>query len=111
MVGDDQFILVFVDTPLEECERRDPKGLYAKARQGSVKNFIGRDEAYERPADADLVIDTMQNSPADNAREILAELVTRGLFEQEPGAPKDINAHEPKELEDQPGRLSALEQG
>jgi len=111
MVGDDQFILVFVDTPLEECERRDPKGLYAKARQGSVKNFIGRDEPYERPTDADLVIDTMQNSPADNAREILAELVTRGLLGQAPSAPKDITAHEPKELEDQPGRLSALEQG
>jgi sulfate adenylyltransferase len=111
MVGDDQFILVFVDTPPEECERRDPKGLYVTARQGSVKNFTGRDEPYERPTDPDLVIDTMQSSPADNAREILAELVSRGLLGQAPGAPKDINAYEPKEPEDQPGRLSALEQG
>ena len=44
-----EFIEVFVDTPLEECERRDPKGLYAKARCGELKNFTGVDSAYEPP--------------------------------------------------------------
>ena len=49
-----RFIEVFVDTPLEECERRDPKGLYAKARAGELKHFTGIDDPYEAPVDPDL---------------------------------------------------------
>ncbi len=49
-----RFIEVFVDTPLEECERRDPKGLYAKARAGELPNFTGIDDPYEAPTDPDL---------------------------------------------------------
>lgn len=49
LFAEGQFIEVFVDTPLEECERRDPKGLYAKARSGQLKNFTGIDSPYERP--------------------------------------------------------------
>ena len=49
-----RFIEVFVDTPIEECERRDPKGLYAKARAGELKNFTGIDDPYEAPTDPDL---------------------------------------------------------
>jgi bifunctional enzyme CysN/CysC len=53
------FIEVFVDTPLHECERRDPKGLYAKARAGLLKNFTGIDSAYEEPEAPELRVDTM----------------------------------------------------
>lgn len=51
---DGEFLEVFVDTPLEECERRDPKGLYAKARRGALKNFTGIDSAYEPPLAPEL---------------------------------------------------------
>jgi bifunctional enzyme CysN/CysC len=54
------FIEVFVDTPLQECERRDPKGLYAKARAGLLKNFTGIDSAYEEPEAPELRVDTMK---------------------------------------------------
>lgn len=53
-----EFIEVFVDAPLDECEKRDVKGLYAKARRGEVKNFTGIDSAYERPRNPDLRLDT-----------------------------------------------------
>lgn len=58
------FVEVFVDTPLEECERRDPKGLYAKARKGALKNFTGLDSAYERPEAPELVLDTVGHDAA-----------------------------------------------
>lgn len=56
--GPGSFILVWISTPLEECERRDVKGLYAKARAGEIKGFTGIDDPYEPPEDAELVIDT-----------------------------------------------------
>lgn len=52
------YLEVFVDTPLEECERRDPKGLYAKARAGEIKGFTGIDDPYEKPETPEMVIDT-----------------------------------------------------
>jgi adenylyl-sulfate kinase len=110
MIGGDRFLLVFVDTPLEECERRDPKGLYAKARQGQVKNFTGLDDPYERPADADLVLDTTHSSPADNALEIVAQLSRRGLLAQESDAAQTANAPRLKEPADSSGGRSTLEQ-
>ena len=55
---DGEFIEVFVDTPLSECEQRDVKGLYAKARRGELKNFTGIDSAYERPEHPELALDT-----------------------------------------------------
>ena len=55
---DGQFIEVFVDTSLEECERRDPKGLYKKARMGEIKNFTGITSKYEPPEKSDLIIKT-----------------------------------------------------
>ena len=58
----DEFIEVFVDTPLEECERRDVKGLYAKARKGELKNFTGIDSPYEAPSQADVHLQTAQLS-------------------------------------------------
>ncbi|MFD6394684.1 adenylyl-sulfate kinase [Nocardia sp. NPDC060259] len=65
---------VFVDTPLPECERRDPKGLYAKARAGELPGFTGISSPYERPEHADLVITPDLGSPADIAAHILREL-------------------------------------
>ena len=52
------FVLIHVATPLEECERRDRKGLYAKARRGEIEHFTGISSPYEVPADADLTFDT-----------------------------------------------------
>lgn len=59
------FLEVFVDTPLEECMRRDPKGLYARAQRGELKNMTGVDDPYERPDRPDIVVDTAQeDAPA-----------------------------------------------
>jgi bifunctional enzyme CysN/CysC len=58
-----EFIEVFVDTPLSECEKRDVKGLYAKARRGELKNFTGIDSVYERPEHSELVLDTCKMTP------------------------------------------------
>ncbi len=69
-----EFVEVFVDTPLEECERRDTKGLYAKARAGLIPNFTGIDSPYERPEHAEMVLDTMQLSS-----ETLAERISSYL--------------------------------
>ncbi|CAI8789512.1 adenylyl-sulfate kinase [Pseudomonas chlororaphis] len=62
IIGKQKFVEVFVDTPLEECERRDPKGLYIKARQGLIKNFTGIDAAYEEPANPQVRINTMDET-------------------------------------------------
>lgn len=67
------FLEVFVDTPLEVCESRDPKGLYAKARAGEIKGFTGIDDPYEAPADPDLRIDTT----VTGVDEAVSQLVTR----------------------------------
>ena len=58
-----EFIEVFVDTPLEECERRDAKGLYAKARRGELKNFTGIDSDYEPPESPEVHIRTVNTTP------------------------------------------------
>lgn len=69
-----EFIEVFVDTPLSECEQRDVKGLYAKARRGELKNFTGIDSAYERPEHPELRIDTSNQSPEACVEHIMALL-------------------------------------
>lgn len=61
-VGYNNFVEVFVDTPLEECERRDTKGLYAKARRGEIKDFTGINAPYEAPENANITIDTTKVS-------------------------------------------------
>ena len=74
LVGADRFIEVFVDTPLEECERRDIKGMYRKARRGEIKNFTGIDDPYEAPVSPELELDTLANTAEENARLIVAYL-------------------------------------
>lgn len=62
IIGTNDFIEIFIDTPLEICEQRDPKGLYKKARAGEIKNFTGIDAPYEVPISPDLHIKTAENS-------------------------------------------------
>jgi sulfate adenylyltransferase len=78
-VGADRFVEVFVDTPLEECERRDAKGMYAKARRGEITGWTGIDDPYEAPEHAEIVVDTLSHMPEDNARRIVAYLEERGF--------------------------------
>jgi adenylyl-sulfate kinase len=75
------FVEVFVDTPLEVCERRDPKGLYAKARAGELTGFTGIDDPYEAPLAPELVIPGGTVSAADAGRRITAELEREGVLE------------------------------
>ncbi len=79
LVGNDAFLEVFVDTPLEVCEQRDVKGMYAKARRGEIKDFTGVDDPYESPQHAEIVLNTVENSPEENARKILAYLIQHGF--------------------------------
>ena len=79
MVGSQQFIEIFVDTPLEVCEGRDTKGMYKQAREGKIKNFTGIDDPYERPLNPELVIDTVNYSAEQNADRILNYLVEGGF--------------------------------
>ncbi len=74
------FILVHVATSLEECEARDRKGFYAKARAGIIKEFTGISDPYEEPADADLVIDTAGLTPEEAAQEIILHLEREGYI-------------------------------
>jgi adenylylsulfate kinase len=70
----DEFIEVWVNTPLEECERRDEKGLYARARRGEIRNVAGLDEPYEPPGHPDLTIDIRQTPPDRASAMVLARL-------------------------------------
>ena len=75
------FYLVHVATPLEECERRDRKGLYAKARRGEIPEFTGISSPYEEPADAALRIDTTARTIEDCRDEVLAEIRRNQLIQ------------------------------
>lgn len=79
MIGADRFVEVFVNTPLDVCEKRDAKGLYAKARRGEIKRFTGIDDPYEAPLRPDLELETVMHSPEANARAIVDELARRGF--------------------------------
>ena len=79
MVGKENFLEVFVDTPLEVCEERDVKGMYAKARRGEIKAFTGIDDPYEAPLHPELVLDGVFATPEENARIILDQLIQLGF--------------------------------
>ncbi|MEO6326194.1 MAG: bifunctional sulfate adenylyltransferase/adenylylsulfate kinase [Thermoanaerobaculia bacterium] len=81
MVGAESFIEVFVDTPLEVCEQRDVKGMYAQARSGAIKGFTGIDDPYEAPLAAELTLDTVTVSAAQNAASIVSLLEQRGFLQ------------------------------
>ncbi|WED24168.1 adenylyl-sulfate kinase [Vibrio sp. JC009] len=75
LLANDEFIEVFIDTPLEICEQRDPKGLYKKARLGEIKNFTGIDSAYEAPQNPEVRILTADKSIEECAREVVDFLI------------------------------------
>ena len=79
IIGEDDFIEIFVDTPLEECERRDVKGLYKKARAGEIKNFTGVDAPFEVPENPDIRVDTKEKSPERLVSEML-EIILPKLY-------------------------------
>ena len=69
------FVEVFADAPLEVCEERDVKGLYAKARAGEIKGFTGIDDPYEAPENPELVVDTANQSPEESAQQVIDKLI------------------------------------
>ena len=74
------FVEVFVDTPIEVCEQRDRKGLYAKARAGIIKEFTGISDPYEAPGNPEVRIDTLELSPDLAAHRILVKLESMGFI-------------------------------
>lgn len=80
MVGDDDFVLVHVATPLEVCEQRDVKGLYTKSRRGELKGLTGVDDPYEPPASPDITLTTLDCDPNGCAARIERLLVDRGII-------------------------------
>src|SRR5437867_3525829 len=75
--GADSFIEVFVNCPLEVCEKRDPRGLYKKARLGEIANFTGVSDPYEPPEKPELILDTASESPDECIKKVLAVLRMR----------------------------------
>ncbi len=80
MSGDDRFVEIFVNTPLEVCEQRDIKGLYAMARRGEIKGFTGIDDPYEEPLNAEIVLNTVDTTPEELARQIIGYLQEEGFI-------------------------------
>jgi bifunctional enzyme CysN/CysC len=80
MLEDGEFIEVFVSTPLAVCEKRDVKGLYAKARRGEIRNFTGIDSDYEAPENPELTLDTSKTTAADAAATIVEHLRKNGYL-------------------------------
>jgi sulfate adenylyltransferase len=81
MVSGERFVEVFVDTPIEVCEQRDVKGLYARARRGQITGFTGVDDPYEAPVNPELTLDTVSADAEENARKIAAYLEERGYLQ------------------------------
>ena len=85
MLKEGEFIEVFIDTPISECEKRDPKGLYKKARAGEIKDFTGIDSPYEAPENAEIVIKNIDVSIEDAANEVIDFLDSRGYLKPQEG--------------------------
>ena len=77
LIGDEQFIEIYVETPLEVCERRDVKGMYSQARKGIIKDFTGIDAPYEKPLNPEIILDAVNHEASENAANII-----RYLFEK-----------------------------
>jgi len=74
------FLEIFIDTPIDVCEQRDPKGLYKLARKGKIEHFTGIDDPYEKPDSPELIINTEQMTTEDCVNSIINELVSRNLI-------------------------------
>ena len=77
IIGENDFIEVYVSTPLEECERRDVKGLYAKARRGEIKNFTGISAPFEAPENPQITLDTSKLSVEESVKILLDYILPR----------------------------------
>jgi adenylylsulfate kinase-like enzyme len=82
MIGD-RFVEIYVATSLEECARRDVKGLYAKAFAGEIKEFTGVSDPYEPPTNPEIVVETEGRTPEESAQYVLSELERLGFIERE----------------------------
>ncbi len=78
-VEDGEFLEIFVDTPVDECRRRDPKGLYQKADAGQIRNFTGVDAPYEEPLNPEIRLQTLEAPPEALAETVVADLRRRGI--------------------------------
>jgi bifunctional enzyme CysN/CysC len=83
LVEPGEFIEVFVDTPISDCIERDPKGLYAKARAGQLKNFTGVDAPYESPENPEIHLHTLGRTPEQLTEEVLLALADRQIVSSE----------------------------
>ncbi len=83
LVESGEFMEVFVDTPIDECMRRDTKGLYAKAKAGGLRNFTGVDAPYEPPENPELHLRTLDRSPEELAQQVVHKMVERGMLDIE----------------------------
>jgi bifunctional enzyme CysN/CysC len=79
-VTEGEFLEIFVDTPVEECRRRDPKGLYRRADAGQIRNFTGVDAPYEPPLDPEIRLPTLDSPPEALAEQVVGELRRRGII-------------------------------
>ena len=80
IIGETDFIEVFVNTPIEICEQRDVKGLYKKARAGEIKNFTGIDSDYEKPTSAEVTLNTGENSISQSVEQLISYLKANGVI-------------------------------
>jgi sulfate adenylyltransferase len=80
LMGNEKFIEIFVDTPLGECERRDLKGIYARARKGEMTGVTGIDDPYEAPVNPEITLTTEATTPEENARRVVDYLLGKGLI-------------------------------
>jgi adenylylsulfate kinase len=81
LLGNDEFIEVFINTPIEECEKRDPKGLYQKARSGDIKDFTGIDSPYEAPLSPEITLEFSGQSAEESAMQLFEQLKHKGLLD------------------------------
>ncbi|KEF37206.1 adenylylsulfate kinase ApsK [Schinkia azotoformans MEV2011] len=82
MVDDGEFLEIYVKCSLEECEKRDPKGLYKKARNGEIKGFTGIDAPYEAPVDPELVVETDKETLRESVAAVLNFLQEKGYIQE-----------------------------
>lgn len=81
MIGPDRFVETYIKAPLEVCEERDPKGLYAKARRGEITNMTGIQDPFEEPTDPDLLVETDRATPDESVSQIIAALRATGRLQ------------------------------
>lgn len=93
----EDFIEVYVDTPLEVCEKRAPKNLYQKARAGEIQHFTGISDPYEPPENPEIVVHTVDRTVEESVREVLQQLEVRGKIQPDTS---DYTPEEEKEIEE-----------